>query len=396
MTKRRLFLILLAVGVLAASTMTILSCGRTKPAGNAMMMVPEVAFVTVQPEKFVLTRELPGRTSSYLVAEIRPQVNGIIQERNFKEGSEVRAGEILYRIDPAPYQAAFEQAKAALELAEANIPAVQSRAERLRGLAVIKAVGQQDSDDASGALARAEANVASAKAAMESARINLSYTPIKAPISGRIGVSSVTVGALVSAYQPVPLAVIQQIDPIYVDVTQASADLLRLRRSLELGKISHNGESRREVKLFLEDGTPYPQAGKLQFRDVTVDPTTGSYTVRMVFPNPEGILLPGMYVRAQIQEGVDEHAILVPQQGISRDTRGDPYALVVGNGETVEMRVLVVDRTVGDRWLVSRGLNPGDRVIVEGLQKIRPGATVKAVPYNPLTAAGSAPAAQSR
>ena len=389
--KKRFVFILVAVGFLAASTFLSLSCNR-RNAGQKAMPLPEVAVATVQSEKLVLTTELPGRTSSYLVAEIRPQVNGIIQNRHFVEGSDVRAGEILYRIDPAPYQAAFDQAVASLAVAEANIPAMKSRAERMKRLAAIRAAGQQDYDDAAAALARAEAGVASARAAMESARINLSYTPIKAPISGRIGKSTVTVGALVTAYQPVPLAVIQQLDPIYVDVTQASSDLLRLRRSLEAGKLKQNGEAQGDVKLFLEDGTPYSKAGRLQFRDVTVDPSTGSFTLRMVFPNPDRVLLPGMYVRAEVQEGVDESAILVPQEGVTRDTKGDPYVLVIGKDEIVEQRMLELDRTIGNKWLVARGLNPGDRVIVEGMQRVRPGSPVKAVPFNPAT--GTSPVSE--
>jgi membrane fusion protein (multidrug efflux system) len=342
----------------------------------------EVGAVTVQPERLVLTTELPGRTAAYLVAEVRPQVSGSLQQRLFVEGSDVKAGSILYRIDPAPYQAAYDQAKATLAVAEANLPATRARAERLKGLVLIHAVGQQDYDDAAAALLRAEAGVASARAAVESARINLAYTPLKAPISGRIGRSAVTVGAMVTAYQPVALAVIQQLDPIYVDVTQSSADLLRLRRGLASGELKDTG-SLRNVKLLLEDGTPYAREGKLQFRDVTVDPTTGSVVLRMVFPNPDYVLLPGMFVRAIVEEGVNEQAILAPQQGVTRNRRGDAVALVVDNEGKVAQRMLEVDRAIGDHWLVTRGLAAGDQVIVDNLQKIRPGDSVKAVPYAP-------------
>jgi membrane fusion protein (multidrug efflux system) len=279
-------------------------------------------------------------------------------------------------------------------MAEANLPAVRSREERLKGLVAIHAVGQQDYDDAGAALRQAEANlvvrrtavessrtaVEAGKAAVESARINLSYTPIKAPISGRIGRSNITVGAMVTAYQPTPLSVIQQLDPIYVDVAQSNADLLRLRRNLESGDLKHDGGSQRKVKLLLEDGTPYPMTGTLQFRDVTVDPTTGSITLRMVFSNPKEVLLPGMFVRAVVEEGVKDQALLVPQQGVSRDPKGNPIALVVGKDEKVELRALELDRAMGDRWLVNKGLAPGDRVVVEGSQRIRPGASVRAVP----------------
>jgi membrane fusion protein (multidrug efflux system) len=356
-----------------------------------------VAVVTVKPGKIVLTTELPGKTSPYFVAEVRPQVNGLIRERAFEEGSNVKAGDLLYQIDPAQYQAAYDQAKAALAMAEANVPAARLRAERLKGLVEIRATGRQNYDDALAALQQAEASVAASRAAVESARINLSYTPIRAPIPGRIGKSSVTVGALVTAYQPVPLAVVQQLEPIYIDVTQSSAELLRLRQGLETGRLKRSGESWSQVRLLLEDGTPYPLAGKLKFRDVTVDPTTGSVTLRMVFPNPQHVLLPGMFVRAIVEEGVNESAILVPQQGVTRDQKGNPYALVVGKEEKAEQRMLTLDRAVGDRWLVAQGLAPDDRVIVEGLQRIRPGAEVKAVPFGVAAIPGSGgPAAAAK
>ncbi len=368
----------------------------------------EVATVTLRPEKIVLTTELPGRTSAYLVAEIRPQVNGLLQKRLFEEGANIREGDLLYQIDPTPYQAAHDQAKAALVtaeanvataeanvvMAEANLPAIRSRAERLKGLVAIHAVGQQDYDDAAAALRQAEANlgvtrtavlasrsaVEVSRTAVESARINLSYTPIRAPISGRIGKSNITVGAMVTAYQPIPLAVIQQLDPIYVDVTQASTDLLRLRRALESGNLK-SGSSRGKVRLLLEDGTPYTLTGTLQFQDVTVDPTTGSVTLRIVFANPKHVLLPGMFVRAVVEEGADEQALLIPQQGVSRDAKGNPIALVVDAAGKVEQRALVLDRAIGNKWLVTEGLVPGNRLIVEGIEKVRPGAAVRAVDF---------------
>jgi membrane fusion protein (multidrug efflux system) len=341
----------------------------------------EVATVTVRPERIVLTTELPGRTSPYLVAEIRPQVSGILEQRRFEEGADVRSGDLLYQIDPAPYRAALQQAEAALAMAEANLPAARARAERLEGLVPIRAVGQQDLDDAKAALLQAEAAVAANRAAVESARINLSYTPIRAPISGRTGKSNVTVGALVTAYQPVPLAVVQQLDPIYVDATQSSAELLRLRRGFSSGELRSDAESWRKVRLVLEDGTPYPLEGKLQFRDVTVVPTTGSVTVRMVFPNPDQLLLPGMFVRAVVEEGIRENAILAPQQGVTRDPKGNATALVVGSDGKVAERKLVLDRAMGDRWLVVEGLAAGDQLIVEGIDRVRPGSPVRAVPF---------------
>ena len=385
------------LGFLAGAALFTSACG-TAPAPKAARPAGpvEVGVVTVHPERLVLSTELPGRTAAYLIAEVRPQVSGIIQKRTFAEGSTVQAGSLLYQIDPAPYEAAFEQAKAALALAEANVPAARAKAERLKELAAIRAVGQQDYDEASAALLRADAGVASARAAVESARINLSYTPLKAPISGRTGKSLVTPGALVTAYQQASLVTIQQLDPIYVDVTQSSADLLRLRRSLESGQLTHSGPVQSQVKLLLEDGTPYPRPGRLEFRDVTVDPTTGSVVLRMVFPNPEAMLLPGMFVRAIVEEGVLEQAILAPQQGVTRDAKGDASALVVDAAGKVAARPLVLGRAIGDRWLVTSGLADGDRVIVDGLQRIQPGMPVKPVASAPVSGPGApapAPAA---
>lgn len=381
--RRILFVLSFCLAVASALSAACRKGASGPPLGGPV----EVAVVTVKPEAVVLTTELPGRTYPYLVAEVRPQVNGLIRERAFEEGSSVKAGDLLYQIDPAPYQAAYDQAKAALAMAEANVPAARLRAERLKGLVEIRATGRQNYDDALAALQQAEASVAASRAAVDSAQINLSYTPIRAPIPGRIGKSSVTVGALVTAYQPVPLAVIQQLDPIYIDVAQSSAEILRLRQSLESGRLKRSGESWSRVNLLLEDATPYPLAGKLKFRDVTVDPATGSVSLRMVFPNPNNVLLPGMFVRAIVEEGVSEDAILVPQQGVTRDQKGNPYALVAGKDDKAEQRMLTLDRTIGDRWLVAKGLAADDRVIVEGLQRIRPGADVKAVPFAPGAAA---------
>jgi len=343
---------------------------------------PEVAVVTVSPERVVLTTELPGRTSAYLVAEVRPQVSGIIQERRFEEGQDVNAGDVLYQIDPARYQAAYDRAVAALAIAQANLPAIRSRVERYKSALATRAVSQQDYDDAVAALNQAEATLDARKAEVESARIDLSYTPITAPISGRTGTSNVTVGALVSAYQPVALATIQQLDPIYVDVPQSTTNLLRLKRTLENGHVQGDAGSEQQVRLLLEDGTPYSLKGMLQFRDVTVDPTTGCVTLRMVFPNPEYTLLPGMFVRAVVEQGVDEQGILVPQQGVTRNPKGNAVAWVVNSSDKVEQRTLELDRAIGDKWLVSSGLAPGDRVIVEGIQKVRPGDSVKVVAFD--------------
>lgn len=353
----------------------------------------EVAVFTVQPERVVLTTELPGRTAASLVAEVRPQVNGIVRERRFDEGATVKAGSLLYQVDPSAYEAAVKQAEAALAMAEANVPAMKARAERLRGMVAIRAAGQQDLDDAEAALQQAQAQVAASRAALETARINLAYTPVKAPITGRIGKSNVTVGALVAAYQPTPLAVIQRLDPVFVDVTQSSADLLRLRKKLESGRLTRDGGNARKVRLLLEDGTPYPIEGTLQFHEASVDPSTGSVTVRLVFPNPDAVLLPGMYVRAVIEEGVAEDGLLVPQQAVTRNPKGEPYALVVGADGKVATRPVDLDRAIGDRWLVTGGLAAGDRLVVEGQQRARPGDVVKPVAWTPAAApAGSAPA----
>jgi len=342
---------------------------------------PEVAVVTIQPKRLVITTELAGRTSASLVAELRPQVNGIIQKRLFEEGSSVKAGQALYQIDPASYQAALDNAKAALGRAEANLPAIRLKADRLRELLVEKAVSRQDYDDVSAALKQTEADIQYWKAMVETARINLGYTSIKAPISGRIGRSTVTEGALVTAHQPAALATIQQMDPMYVDVPQSTTELLRLRRRLEEGGLTNNRQIRNKVRLLLEDDTKYPSEGALQFRDVTVDPTTGSVILRIVFPNPKGYLLPGMFVRAVLEEGVNPKAILIPQQAVSRNPKGNPFALIVDVEDKVQQRMLTLDRAIGDAWLVSSGVAPGNRVIVEGLQRARPGASVKVVPF---------------
>lgn len=373
-------------GALVAGGLLV-GCGKKEQAKPT----PEVAVVTMQPEKVAVTFELPGRTSAFLMAEVHPQVNGIIQQRLFTEGADVKQGDLLYQIDPRPYQAAYDSAAAALARAEANLPAIRKRAERFKELLAVHAVGQQDYDDASAAQKQAEAEVQAQKAAAESARINLGYTRIVAPISGRVGKSNVTPGALAAAYQGPAFTTIQQLDQVYVDSPQSSAALLGIQRNLAANRIKGSADSAK-VKLLLEDGTPYPQTGILKFSDVTVDPSTGSQLLRMVFPNPRHVLLPGMYVRAIVEEGVAEQAILVPQQGVTRDPKGNAIAMVVGASDKIEQRTLKVDRAIGAKWLVTEGLSAGDRVVVEGLQKIRPGVAVKVVPAssNPAPAAPAA------
>jgi len=382
------------VGMLAAYIF-LTGCGKTPVTGGPMQGgTPEVGVVVVQPKRVALTTELAGRTSAYLIAEVRPQVGGIIQKRLFTEGADVKAGEVLYQIDPASYQAAYNSAKALLARAEANLIPARLKAERYKELVKINAVSQQDYDDANAAFKLAEADVEAGKAALETARINLAYSSVTAPISGRISRSSVTVGALVSANQGTALATIQQLDHVYVDVTQSSVEILHLKQALASGQLRRAGAGQSKVKLILEDGTPYPLEGTLKFSEVTVDQTTGSVTLRTVFPNPKHTLLPGMYVRAILEEGVNDKAILIPQQGVTRNPAGNAMVMLVGAEEKVEPRVIKVERTVGESWLVSEGLKAGDRVILEGLQKARPGTPVKTVPFGSKPAATPAAAAK--
>lgn len=376
-TVKRIALAGLLIGIC-----TITGCKQHSPAGPPTGGPPEVGIVSIATAPVTLTMELSGRTSPHLIAEVRPQVGGIIQKRLFTEGSEVKGGQVLYRIDPATYQAAHANAKAALARAEANLVSVRLKAERFQELVAINAVSRQDYDDASSMLKQAEAEVAANQAVVEASRINLDYTGVKAPISGRIGRSTVTDGALVTASQAAPLATIQQLDPVYVDVTQSSAELLRLKRSLANGELKGQDAGQAKVKLLLEDGSSYPQEGSLKFSEVTVAQSTGSVTLRALFPNPDQLLLPGMFVRAIVQEGVSEQAILVPQRGVTRNPKGEAMVMVVGAEEKVEPRIIKVSRTVGDNWLVSGGLKVGDRVILEGLQKARPGTLVKAVLFS--------------
>jgi membrane fusion protein (multidrug efflux system) len=398
---------------------------------------PVVAAITIKPEKLMLTTELPGRTCGYLVAEIRPQVNGLLQKRLFTEGAQVAAGQILYEIDPSPYKAALEYAeanllatkeaadrsrailetsnaalerhRAVLSLAKANLQRYENLVKTQAASAMQRDQSAADVDVANSSLRVAEAQVNSdkqgvetavaaikqAEAAVKTARINLGYTKITAPISGRIGRSTITEGAIVTAYQAIPVAIIQQFDPIYVDVPQSTVELNRLKRNLAGGRLKDNGTD--EVKIVLEDGTEYPLAGSLKFRDVTVDPTTGSVILRIEVKNPDGTLLPGMFVRAVIEEGVSEKAIVVPQQAVTRDPKGNPYVMLVQKEKgkdpkaeaknIVKRQPIVIDRVRDAYWIVSSGLSEGDRVIVEGLQMARPGVEVKVVPFK--TEAGS-------
>lgn len=375
---------------IAGSALAVAGCGQTSGDAAVAPPTPEVSVVTVTKQPVALTTELAGRTSAYMVSEVRPQVGGIVKARVFEEGSDVSAGETLYEIDPATYRASFNSARAALSKAEANLKVVSLRAARYKELVKVNAVSKQANDEATAELSQARADVESARAAVEMAEINLGYTQVKAPISGRIGQSAITPGALLSASQAAPLARIQQLDPIYVDVTQSSAQLLSLRKALASGALVSTDQARANVRLTLEDGTAYEHHGELQFSDVSVDPGTGMVTLRAVFPNPDIQLLPGMYVRAMLEEGIREHAILVPQQGVTRNSLGDATALVVNAEGVVESRRLNVSRTMGDQWLVEGGIQAGERVIVEGVQKVRPGVAVKVAEMHDADA-GDAP-----
>ncbi|MFZ5465638.1 MAG: efflux RND transporter periplasmic adaptor subunit [Pseudomonadota bacterium] len=375
--RNHLFRPVLAVLI---SVLALTACDGGKegsaPAGAAAL--PVVTVMTVRPGPVTRTTELPGRTVPYLIAEIRPQVTGIIKSRKFIEGSEVEAGQLLYQIDPSGYQAAYDGARASLSRAEAQLQSARLKAERQAELVKINAVSKEAHDDAQAALKQARADVASARAVLDKARIDLDYTRLTAPIGGRIGRSMVTPGALVTANQAEALATVQQLDPIHVDLTQSSADLLRLKREFEAGRLQRGSEGVVPVRLVLEDGSEYGPEGRLAFSEVTVDQGTGSVTLRAVFPNPEGDLLPGMYVRARLVQGVDEQAILVPHAAVMRDPKGNAQVLLVNAEGKVEPRVIRTAESMGNRWRVTDGLAAGERVIVEGLQKARPGATVKA------------------
>jgi membrane fusion protein (multidrug efflux system) len=366
---------MLAAGILLAACSQ--ETGKA-PAGMGGTGKPEVGIVTLHPQSVAITAELSGRTAASLIAEVRPQVNGIIQQRLFKEGSEVAAGQPLYLIDPASYKAGHDSAIAAQQKAEAAVPSAQAKFDRYAGLLKQNVVSKQDYDDAAATLAQAEAEVASAKASAETARISLDRTSITAPIAGRIDKSSLTPGALVTANQDTVLTTIRALDPIYVDVTQSSTNLLNLRQAVTEGRLKFSGPNV-SVKLKLENGTIYAQTGKMEFTGANVDQTTGTFALRAEFPNPDRLLLPGMYVRALVEEGVAENSFLVPQRAVSRNTKGEATAMVINAQGKVETRVLTVRNSVGNNWLVESGVGDGDRVVVEGSQLVRPGGDATGV-----------------
>lgn len=366
----------LAIVLMLSGGLALTGCDDKQEQQQAPQ-APEVGVVTLKSEPLQITTDLPGRTSAYRIAEVRPQVSGIILKRNFTEGSDIEAGVSLYQIDPATYQATYESAKGDLARAQAAANIAQVTLKRYQRLIGTKYISQQDFDNAQAEAQQANAAVVAAKAAVETARINLAYTKVTSPISGRIGKSNVTEGALVQNGQTTALATVQQLDPIYVDVTQSSNDFLRLKQELANGSLQQeNGKAK--VELLTQDGQKFPQQGTLEFSDVTVDQTTGSITLRAIFPNPDRTLLPGMFVRARLEEGVNPNAILVPQQGVARTPRGDATVMVVGAGDKVEVRPVTTAQAIGDKWLVTDGVKAGDRVIITGLQKVRPGAQVKA------------------
>lgn len=342
---------------------------------------PKVGVVGLREEQVLLTTELPGRITARETSEVRPQISGVIRQRLFAEGSMVRAGQVLYEVEDAPYRAALGTAQGNLGRAQASIDATRLQAERYRSLVGINAVSRQELDNAVASARQARADVATQQSSVQAARVNLDFTRIRAPISGRIGRSLFTAGALVQTGQTDPLATIVRTDEVFVDVTQSASQILDLREALARGGLSRGGQDTLRVKLILPNGKPYAQEGRLQFSEAAVDPQTGSVTLRALFPNREGLLLPGMYVRAQVVEGIRERAILAPQQGITRDPRGRATALVLGAQNKVELRNIVAERPVGDKWVVTSGLKPGDRLIVEGLLNLRPGTTV--VPVKP-------------
>src|SRR5688572_4244552 len=364
-----------AMAIVAALLLT--ACGKDQ---DGPPPPPEVSVITLKARPIKITDQLPGRTTAFRVAEVRPQVTGVVQKRLFAEGTEVKAGAQLFQIDSGSYRAALSSAQAALKRAEAQAVTAKLLAERYEPLIAANAVSRQENDEAIAARARADADVASARAAVDAARINVVYTQVLSPISGQIGRTLVTEGALVTSGQQTPLATIQQLDPIYVDIAQSSTEMLRLQRQLANGELVKDDDNQAEVSLTLEDGSVYPERGRLKVSEASVDPSTGSVVLRAVFPNPRRELLPGMFVRAQLAQGTRSAALLVPQRGVSHNPRGEATVLIVDKDDKVAERVVTADRAIEGEWLITAGLTAGDRVIVDGLQKARPGSPVKAIP----------------
>ncbi|PSB91799.1 efflux RND transporter periplasmic adaptor subunit [Candidatus Pandoraea novymonadis] len=368
--------------VAALVTITFVACGKKSEMSRQTTLPPEVGVVTLQSESVMLRTNLPGRILPFRVADVRARVSGTVLKRDFIEGSDVKQGQRLYKIDPATYQVAYNSAKALLAKAEANAASTRLLEQRYKELVAVEAVSKQEYANAVASNLQAEADVAAARAAVETTRINLNYTDVPAPISGCTGLSKITEGAYVQASTATLMTTIQQIDPVYVNVSQSTTDVLRLRREFAEGRLKNTDPNVAKVTLTLEDGTEYPLAGKLQFSDITVDSTTGSITARAIFQNPRRELLPGMFVHASLEEGVSEKALLVPQQAVMRDQKGNAIAMIVNADGKVETRKLITDRAIGDKWLVTSGLASGDKVIVTGFQKLRMGSLAKPVEIN--------------
>jgi membrane fusion protein (multidrug efflux system) len=361
--------------VCAACVLALAACGKKAP---PPMPPPTVGYVVLQTQPVTLTTELPGRVSAMESSDVRPQISGVIRRRAFAEGSMVQAGQILYEIEDSPYRAALLSAQGQLAQAQANIRSTQLQADRYRQLVLVNGVSKQDADNAVAAADQAKAAVIAGRGAVKAAEVNLGFTRIRAPISGRIGRSLFTPGALVQNGQTDALATIQRMDQVYVDVTQSAADLLNLRAAVHGGDVSQPGPDRARVQLILPNGAVYPMDGVMRFADVTVDPTTGAVIVRATFPNPSRVLLPGLYVRARLVEGVRRDGLLAPQSGVTHNERGQATALVLGPGNVVEQRMVKTDQAIGDKWIITDGLKPGDRLIVDGLLNLHPGAKVRA------------------
>ncbi len=375
---------ILATAVAASATLFFASgCGRGKATAPAAPVALEASVLIIQPAAVTLSQELPGRTSAFRVAEVRARINGIVQKRLFTEGADVNAGDVLFEIDPAPYQAALDSARASLAKAEAGLASTQAQAERFKDLVANDAIAKQTYDNAVASQLSSVADVAAARAAVQTAEINLGYTRVVSPINGRIGRAEVTEGAYVQQGTATLLATVQQLDPLYVDLTQSADDVLRLKEALASGRLQRTGDAAVKLSVILGNGRVYPQAGSLEFSDVSVNPTTGTVTLRGIVPNPSLDLFPGMFVRARIEEGTQPDALLVPQAVVSRNAQGQATVLVVGADQKVEVRVLQASRTVGDKWLVTDGLKPGDQVILDNRQKLRPGAPVKPIATAP-------------
>lgn len=388
--------IVAAALLLALGSAQLSGCSESRSATDLAPKAVEVGVVTLTAQALTLSTELAGRTSAYMIAQIRPQVGGIVQKRAFTEGALVKAGELLYQIDPASYQAAYASAKAGVARAEATVNSARLKAKRQAELFAIEAISQQDNEDAQASLQQAAADLASAQAALDTAGINLERTRITSPIGGRVETSSVTPGALVTANQEAVLTTVQQLDPIYVDVPQSSAEVLQLRQAVARGTLKSEGNGAARIRIVLEDGSTYRHEGKLQFSGVTVNTTTGAVTLRALVPNPEHLLMPGMYVRAKLEQGTDPQAVLVPQQGVGRDTAGRATAMVVSADGKVEQRNVTVAEVVGQNWRVTSGLAVGEKVIVEGSAKVLPGQIVHAVAVelkSPAAAASDSPTA---